>query len=42
MIAGYGADGGDFVFLADRDQAIAVDEVQEHRACSATARAAIM
>jgi hypothetical protein len=36
MIAGYGAAGGNFVFLADRDQAMAVDEVQERRACSAT------
>ena len=34
MIAGYGAEAedavGDVVFLADRDQAMAVDEVQGH------------
>jgi hypothetical protein len=34
MIAGYSAEagdaGGDVVFLADRDQVMAVDEVQEH------------
>ena len=38
MIAGHGAEdaGGDVVFLADRDQAMALDEVQGTRAGSTT------
>jgi hypothetical protein len=38
MIAGYGAEdaGGDVVLLADRDQAMAVDEVQGTWAGSTT------